>query len=64
MMAHVAFTLFYHYPILLTNAQKEDPRTNSMHPYMADERKSKKSEGIVDSAKITGTVDVDRKLRK
>jgi hypothetical protein len=34
-----------------------------MHPYMADERKSKKGEGIVDTAKITGTVDTHRKLR-
>ena len=34
-----------------------------MNPYMADERKSKKSEGIVDTAKITGTVDTNRKLR-
>ena len=48
---------------LLTYFQAEDPRSNSMHPYMADERKSKKAEGVVDTAKVTGTVDVNRPLR-
>lgn len=48
---------------LLTYFQAEDPRSNSMNPNMADERKSKKSEGVVDTAKITGTVDVNRPLR-
>ena len=34
-----------------------------MNPYLADERKSKKTEGVIETAKITGTVDSGRKLR-
>jgi hypothetical protein len=48
---------------LLIQPQAENPVSNSLHPYMADERKSKKSEGVVETAKITGTVDPGRKLR-
>lgn len=48
---------------LLKYFQAEDPVSNSLHPYMADERESKKGEGVVDTAKITGTVDINRKLR-
>jgi hypothetical protein len=51
------------YVTMLTYIQSEDSRTNSMHPYMADERKSKKGEGVADTAKLTGTVDSNRKLR-
>jgi len=48
---------------ILTTFQADDPISNSLHPYMADERKSKKAEGVVDTAKLTGTVDTNRKLR-
>lgn len=34
-----------------------------MNPYFADERKSKKAEGVAETGKLTGTVDAGRKLR-
>jgi hypothetical protein len=63
-----AVTVYLHYACLgsihfLMTFQAEDPISNSLHPYMADERKSKKGEGVVDTAKLTGTVDTNRKLR-
>lgn len=49
--------------LLANHFQNQNAHSGASHPYLDDDEKSKKGEGLKDTMKIHGTVSSDRPLR-